>query len=166
MNGHDGFAGELGHTIIFPDGRYHPGTGSHGCLEMYCSASGLTKTAHEMLERKPDESTLLRQYLPDQIDSKIVYECAMKNDVLAKEVYQYTGNVLGMALANFAMFSSPQAIILFGGLTKAGDLLMLPTKKSFETNLLPLFRDKIQLIFSELFEVKHWLLYCSLYLKE
>jgi glucokinase len=150
--GHDGFAGELGHTIVVPGGRLHEGTGMHGSLEVYASATGVSKTAVEMLAKYPDEKSLLRQYGAEKIDSKIVYECAMKGDKLAKRVYEFTGKVLGEALANFVMFSSPEAIILFGGLTKAGDMIMTPTREHMEKNLLPIFQDKVKLIFSELKE--------------
>lgn len=150
--GHDGFAGELGHNCIIPDGRFHPGTGLYGSLEMYASASGLTRTAIEFLEQRPHEQSLMQAYPLDEISSKIVYECAMKGDPMSREVYAYTGKILGMALANFAMFTSPEAIILFGGLVKAGDMLLQPTKDSFEQHILPLFRNKIKIIESELFE--------------
>ncbi len=126
--GHDGFAGELGHTIIIPEGRYHPGTGAKGSLETYASATGVRMTALEKLQQNPDENTLLRNYPLDEIDSRVVYDCAMQGDKMAKEIYDYTGNILGKALANFVMFSSPSAIILFGGLCKAGDLILKPTK--------------------------------------
>jgi len=150
--GHDGFAGELGHTIIVPGGRYHPGTGSHGCLESYASATGVAMTAIEFLEQRPNEKTLLRNYTKEEIDSRIVYECAIKGDEMAKDVYEFTGKILGEALANFVMFSSPEAIILFGGLTYAGNLIMKPTKEHMEKNLLPIFQNKVKLIFSELKE--------------
>ena len=149
--GHDGFAGELGHTIIIPGGRFHPGTGSHGCLESYASATGVALTAIEFLEQRKDKS-LLRNYKKEEIDSRIVYECAIAGDVLAKDVYNYTGKILGEALANFVMFSSPEAIILFGGMTKAGDLIMKPAREHMEKNLLPIFQNKVKLIFSELKE--------------
>jgi glucokinase len=149
--GHDGFAGELGHTIIVPGGRYHPGTGSYGCLESYASATGVAKTAIEFLETRKEKS-LLRDYAKEDIDSRIVYECALKGDTIAKDVYAYTGKILGEALANFVMFSSPEAIILFGGMTKAGDMIMKPTKEHMEKNLLPIFQNKVKLIFSELNE--------------
>jgi glucokinase len=149
--GHDGFAGELGHTIIIPGGRLHPGTGAHGSLESYASATGVVFTALEFLKQKHGDS-LLRQYKPDAITSRIVFDAAMQGDAIAKEVYRFTGKVLGEALANFVMFSSPEAIILFGGLTKAGDLVMQPTREHMEKNLLPIFRNKVKLIFSELNE--------------
>jgi glucokinase len=150
--GHDGFAGELGHTIIFPGGRHHPGTGAYGSLEVYASATGVAKTAVEFLESRPEEDSLLRVYEKDKINSKIVYECATKGDKIAQDVYQFTGKVLGLALANFVMFSSPEAIILFGGLTKAGDLILKPTQESMEENLLQVFRNKVKILISHLKE--------------
>lgn len=149
--GHDGFAGELGHTIIIPGGRMHEGTGMRGSLEAYASATGVAKTAWELLEKDPGKKTLLRNH-KGELDSKFVYECAMKKDKMAKKVYEYTGKILGRALANFVMFSSPEAIVLFGGLTKAGDMIMKPTREHMEKNLLPIFQNKVKLIFSELKE--------------
>lgn len=149
--GHDGFAGELGHTIIVPGGRLHWSTGHHGSLEAYASATGVAMTAVEFLQQRT-EASLLRNYPVAEIDSRIVYECAMKGDTIAKEVYAFTGKILGEALANFVMFSSPEAIILFGGMTKAGDLIIKPTREHMEKNLLPIFQDKVKLIFSELRE--------------
>jgi glucokinase len=150
--GHDGFAGELGHTIIFPGGRFHPGSGAYGSLEVYASATGVTKTAIEYLENRPDEESLLRAYDQDKINSKIVYECATKGDQIALDVYQFTGKVLGLSLANFVMFSSPEAIILFGGLTKAGDLILKPTQESMEENLIQVFKNKVKILVSHLKE--------------
>jgi glucokinase len=150
--GHDGFAGELGHTTIIPDGRLHKGTGLHGSLESYASATGVTLTAIEFLEKDPKHESLLRNFSPEQIDSRVVYDCAMQGDKIANEVYEFTGKVLGLALSNFVMFSSPEAIILFGGMTKAGDLILKPTREHMEKNLLPIFRNKIKLLFSELKE--------------
>lgn len=148
--GHDGFAGELGHTIIRPGGRKHWSTKLDGSVEAYCSATGIVITAKEMLNDSKEES-LLRQYI-EKLDSKIVYECAIKGDKIAQEVYRFTGQILGEALANFIMFASPEAIILFGGVIKAGDLIMNPTKEHMEKNLLPIFQNKVKLIFSELKE--------------
>jgi glucokinase len=149
--GHDGFAGELGHTIVVPGGRIHPNTGTMGSLEAYASATGVTITAKEYL-LGTDEESVLRNIPIDELESKLVFDAALSGDSLAKKVFRSTGDILGMALANFVMFSSPQAIILFGGLTKAGDILMEPIKESMERNLLPIFRDKVALIFSELKE--------------
>lgn len=150
--GHDGFAGELGHTIIIPGGRRHWSTGVQGCLEAYASATGVRLTALELMEKNPNTDTLLRNYPINEIDSRVVYDCAMQGDEMAKEVYRYTGEILGMALANAVMFSSPAAIILFGGLCKAGDLIMKPTKEHMEKNLLSIFQNKVKLIYSELKE--------------
>lgn len=149
--GHDGFAGELGHTVIRPGGRKHWSTKLDGSLEAYCSATGIVLTAKELLQQNAGES-LLRQVKPDELSSKHIHECAVKGDALAQEVYRFTGQILGEALANFIMFSSPEAIILFGGVIKAGDLLMQPTREHMEKNLLPIFQDKVKLIFSELKE--------------
>ena len=149
--GHDGFAGELGHTIIRPGGRNHWSTELPGSLEAYASATGIVLTAKELLVNSTEPS-LLRNYSEDDISSKVVYDCAVKGDKLAKEVYRFTGQILGESLANFIMFSSPEAIILFGGVIKAGDLIMEPTKEHMEKNLLPIFKNKVKLIFSELKE--------------
>ena len=149
--GHDGFAGELGHTIIRHGGRKHWSTQLFGSLESYCSATGIVLTAREMLHESTEES-MLRRYKPEQLDAKLIFECAAKGDRIAKEVYNFTGQILGESLANFVMFSSPEAIILFGGVIKAGDLLMIPTKEHMERNLLPIFQNKVKLVFSELRE--------------
>ncbi len=149
--GHDGFAGELGHTIVVPGGRPHPHTGAMGSLEAYCSATGVAVTAKEYLQGT-SEASILREIILDDLDSKAVFDAAVAGDSLAQKVFKTTGDILGMALANFIMFSSPEAIILFGGLTKAGDILMNPIKESMERNLLPIFKDKVKLIFSELKE--------------
>ena len=148
--GHDGFAGELGHTIVKPGGRKHWSTGSEGSLEAYASATGITITAKKLRAEFPH--SMLNNYPEDQINSELVYECAIKNDEVAKEVFRYTGQKLGEALANFVMFSSPEAILLFGGVIKAGDFILKPTKLHMEQNLLPIFRDKVKLVFSELDE--------------
>jgi glucokinase len=150
--GHDGFAGELGHTIIRPGGRLHKSTGSRGCLEAYASATGVRETAIELLTTYPDKESLLRNYTINELTSETVYECAIQGDPIANEIFEFTGQILGESLANFVMFSSPQAIVLFGGLTKAGNLLMNPTRKHMEANLLPIFRNKVELIFSSLKE--------------
>lgn len=148
--GHDGFAGELGHTIVKPGGRKHWSTGSEGSLEAYASATGITITAKKMRAEFPE--SMLNQYPEDAINSKTVYECAIKEDPIAIEVFRYTGQKLGEALANFVMFSSPEAILLFGGVIKAGDFILKPAKLHMERNLLPIFRNKVKLVFSELDE--------------
>jgi len=150
--GHDGFAGELGHTTIRPGGRKHWGTGMHGSLEAYASATGISITANEMLDENPKQKSLLRKYGREEINAKIVADAANKGDEIAQEVYRFTGQILGEALANFIMFSSPEAIILFGGVIKAGDLILKPTREHIEKNVLPIYRNKIKLVFSELKE--------------
>jgi glucokinase len=149
--GHDGFAGELGHTIIIPDGRFHEGTGKYGSLESYASATGVMLTAKEILE-KTKEDSLLRKVHVDEIDSKKVYDAAIQGDKIAKEIFDYTGKILGLALANFVMFSSPEAIILFGGLTKAGDLILKPTREHMEANLIQVFQNRVKILVSHLRE--------------
>lgn len=148
--GHDGFAGELGHTIVKPGGRKHWSTGSEGSLEAYASATGIAITAKKMRAEFPD--SMLNQYPEEAINSKTVHECALKEDPVAVEVFRYTGQKLGEALANFVMFSSPEAILLFGGVIKAGDFILKPAKLHMERNLLPIFRSKVRLVFSELDE--------------
>lgn len=148
--GSDGFAGELGHNIIIPGGRPHWSTGAKGSLETYASATGLSITAREVLAKYPDEESLLREFDPEKITSKEVFECAEKGDRLSKEIFDFTGNILGLALANFIMFSSPSAIVLFGGVMNAGDYILKPTKASMEENLLPIYRNKVHLLISEL----------------
>ena len=110
--GHDGFAGELGHVIIRENGRVC-GCGRHGCLEAYASATGVARTAREILMNRTEKSSL-RDLNPEDITSKDVYDAAVKGDKLAQEIFEYTGNILGEALSNFVAFSSPEAIILFG----------------------------------------------------
>jgi glucokinase len=149
--GHDGMAGELGHTIIIPDGRIHPGTGKKGSLESYASATGVATSAVEILNNTDRPSTL-RNIPIENIDSKAVFEAAIAGDEVAKEVFEYTGRILGISLANFVMFSSPEAIILFGGLTKAGDLILKPTREHMEANLIEVFQNKIKILVSHLKE--------------
>ena len=149
--GHDGFAGELGHTIIIPNGRLHEGTGKHGSLESYASATGVRLTAVEMLNSSK-EASLLRKIPQKQIDSRKVYEAAIEGDKLAIDIFDFTGKILGLALANFVMFSSPEAIILFGGLTKAGDLILKPTREHMEANLIQVFQNKVKILVSHLRE--------------
>lgn len=149
--GHDGFAGELGHTIVIPDGRFHPGTGKKGSLESYASATGVRNTAIEILE-KTTEPSILRDVPADKLDSKSVYEAAIQGDKVALEIFEFTGKILGLALANAIMFSSPEAIVLFGGLTKAGDLILKPTKEHMEANLIQVFQNKVKILVSHLKE--------------
>jgi glucokinase len=149
--GHDGFAGELGHTVIIPNGRLHEGTGKMGTLESYASATGVMLTAIEMLQ-KSKEKSLLSSVPKADLDSKKVYDAAIAGDELAKEIFEFTGKILGIALANFVMFSSPEAIILFGGLTKSGDLILKPTREHMEANLIQVFQNKVKILISHLKE--------------
>lgn len=146
--GHDGFAGELGHVVVEYGGR-PCGCGNRGCLETYCSATGIARTAVEFLERDQDES-LLRLVTDHPITSKDVYQAAIQGDRIAIEVFEYTGNILGRALANYVAFSAPEAIILFGGPTKAGNFLMDPIRRSMEANVNILWRGKVKLLVSGL----------------
>jgi glucokinase len=123
-----------------------------GSLESYASATGVRETAIELLTMRPDTESLLRNYTINDLTSETVYECAIQGDPIANEIFEFTGQILGESLANFVMFSSPEAIVLFGGLTKAGNLLLNPTRKHMEANLLPIFKNKVKLIFSELKE--------------
>ena len=151
LYGHDGFAGELGHvTMVRHNGRLC-GCGKTGCLEAYASATGVARTAREKLETTVTPS-LLRNIPLEDITSKDVFEAAVQGDELAKEIFEFTGKMLGEAFADFVVFSSPEAIILFGGLTKAGDLLMKPVVQSLNQNLMPMWRGKIKVLFSQLKE--------------
>ena len=147
--GHDGFAGEFGHTIIFPDGRLHQGTGIKGSLESYCSATGVRITTLEKLE-STNKPSLLRAIPEDDLDAKAVYEAAKKGDAIAIEVFNTTGEILGLGLANIIMITSPEAIILFGGLAQAGDFLLKPLRKTLEAHLLPIFQNKVKILLSHL----------------
>ena len=149
--GHDGYAGELGHTIIRRGGRKHWKTDLKGSLESYCSATGIVITARELLQQTNEES-LMREHDLEKINSRLVYECAVKGDAIAEEVYRFTGQILGEALANFVMFSSPEAIVLFGGVIKAGDLFLEATREHMEINVLPQYKNKVKIILSELDE--------------
>lgn len=148
--GHDGFAGELGHVIIRRENGRQCGCGSKGCLETYTSATGVARTAREFLETRANEDSLLRKISLDAITSKDVFDAAQDGDQIAKDVFAFTGQVLGEALADFVKFSSPEAIVLFGGLAKSGDLLMKPLRQSMEDNLMPIFKGKVKLLFSEM----------------
>jgi glucokinase len=150
--GNDGFAGELGHIIIRRENGRICGCGRKGCLEAYASATGMARTAREILEKRPDAKSLLRNTPAEEITSKDVFDAAMEGDEIAKEIFAFTGKILGEAFADFVSFSSPEAIILFGGLSKAGDLIMDPIRESMEESLLPIFQNKVKLLFSELKE--------------
>ena len=148
--GSDGFAGELGHvTMVRGENGRLCGCGRTGCLEAYCSATGVARTAREMLQ-KTDRPSLLRDLEPDKITSLDVSLAAAKGDELSKEIYQFTGEMLGEACADFAAFCSPEAFVFFGGLTKAGDLLMDPIKKSYDEHVLKIFKGHAKFLVSSL----------------
>jgi len=146
--GHDGFAGELGHVKV-RQGDRQCGCGQKGCIEAYCSATGVARTAREFLVTHNEES-VLRQLDPSQITSKDVYDAAMQGDPLSKEIFDYTGTLMGEAFANFVCFSAPEAFILFGGLSLAGDLLTEPIRRAMEANLLDIWKGKIKIVPSTL----------------
>ena len=146
--GCDGFAGELGHVIVKENGR-PCGCGRKGCLETYCSATGVARSAREFLANS-DEPSLLRDLDPEKITSYDVSVAAGKGDKLAKDIYEFTGEILGRACANFAAFSSPEAFIFFGGLTKAGSLIMDPIKKAYDDSILSIFKGKAKFLVSGL----------------
>lgn len=149
--GHDGFAGELGHVIMKRNNGRVCGCGRTGCLEAYCSATGVARTAREFLEIR-DEKSLLRDYDIENITSKDVYDCAVKGDKLALDIFNYTGTILGEALADFVTFSSPEAFVIFGGLTKSGDYIMNPIREAFDKNIMKVFKGKVKILISELKE--------------
>ncbi len=145
--GHDGFAGELGHCIVVRNGR-QCGCGNCGCLETYTSATGVARTAREFLEKRANEDSLLRKIPAADITSKDVFDAAKAGDQMAKDIFAFTGEILGQSLADFVKFSSPEAFVLFGGLAKSGDLLIEPIKKAMEANLMPIFRNKVKILLS------------------
>lgn len=146
--GCDGLAGELGHLTVVPGGRIC-GCGRKGCLETYCSATGVARTAREYLDKR-DTPSLLRDIKPEDITSFEVYKAAVAGDELAKEIFEVTGSMLGEACANFALFCSPEAFIFMGGLTKAGDLLMKPLQKAYDEHVLSVYKGKAKLMLSGL----------------
>ena len=148
--GHDGFAGELGHTTAVRYNGRLCNCGRTGCLETYTSATGLARTARELIESTDIPSQL--RNITSPITSKDVYEAAVEGDQLALQIFEFTGKKLGESFADFVAFSAPEAIILFGGLARAGDFIMKPVEESMNANLLPLWKGKIQLLFSQLKE--------------
>ena len=147
--GCDGFAGELGHVIMKRENGRLCGCGRKGCLEAYCSATGVARSARELLATT-DRPSSLRDLNPEEITSLDVAIAAGKGDELANEVFQFTGEMLGAACADFAAFSSPEAFIFFGGLVKSGDLIMNPIKESYERNVLQIFKGKAKFLISGL----------------
>lgn len=150
--GHDGFAGELGHTCIDrSENARQCNCGKKGCLETYCSATGVARTAKQILSTTTKES-LLRKLNVENITSKDVFDAAEQGDEVAKQIFDYTGTILGMAMADFVAFSAPEAIVLFGGLTKSGHWIMDPVVKALNDNVLGLWKNKVQVLFSDLKE--------------
>ena len=147
--GHDGFAGELGHTCVVRNNGRTCGCGKQGCLEAYCSAIGVAKTAREWLE-SGNEPSLLREC--DNITSKDVFEAAKEGDALALRVFEYTGTLLGRQFADFVAFSAPEAIVLFGGLARAKEFLYEPILNAMNENLLAIWKGKVKILFSQLKE--------------
>ena len=148
--GHDGFAGELGHVCVVKDGR-QCNCGLKGCLETYASATGVARTARELLQEDSRDS-LLRKLEPDNISSKDIYDAAVQGDALAKEIFLFTGRILGHALGDFVKFSSPQAIVLFGGLTKSREFFHDEMVQAMNDNLMQIWKNKIQILYSSLKE--------------
>ena len=147
--GHDGFAGELGHTCAVRHNGRQCNCGKTGCLETYASAIGVARTAREWLEMS-DEPSVLRSL--DKISSKDVYEAAKDGDKLALKIFDFTGRILGEKFADFIEFSAPEAIVLFGGLARAKEFLAGPIQKAMDENVLSLWRGKVKLVFSQLKE--------------
>ena len=148
--GSDGFAGELGHvTMVRGEEGRMCGCGRKGCLETYCSATGVARTARELLD-KTSRPSLLRDIKPDDITSLDVSIAAGKGDELAKEIYEFTGKMLGEACADFATFCSPEAFIFFGGMTKAGDLIMEPIRRAYDKHVMGIYKGKAQFLVSGL----------------
>ena len=146
--GSTGFAGELGHTIIYQGGR-KCGCGRLGCLETYCSATGIARTVQKKLFIDKRHS-ILRNINIDLIDSKSIYEAALFNDEIALEAFEYTGKILGLILANAVAVTSPEAIFLFGGLALAGDLIFKPTEYWMNYYMLNIFKNTVKLLPSQL----------------
>ena len=149
--GHDGLAGELGHLIIKRNNGRLCGCGRTGCLEAYCSATGVARSAREFLEIRTEPS-ILRNLPIEEITSKDVYDAAIQGDQIAKDIFNYTGTLLGEAMADMTVFASPEAFILFGGLAKSGELLLRPMREAMDRTMLSAFKGKPKIILSELKE--------------
>lgn len=147
--GHDGFAGELGHVCVVRHNGRQCGCGRTGCLEAYCSAMGVARTAREWLEMS-DEPSVLRSI--DNITSKDVYDAAKEGDKLALKIFDYTGTLLGTAFSDFVAFSAPEAIVLFGGLARSREFIDAPINKALNENVLKIWKNKVKIIYSSLKE--------------
>jgi glucokinase len=146
--GHDGFAGEIGHIVVDQMGR-ECGCGRRGCLETYASAPGLKRTVFELLADTPKPS-ILRGISYDKMNAKTIHDAALKEDQIALDAFDFTGEILGKVLADCVAFSSPETIFLFGGLANAGDFIFKPTKHYMEENLLKIFKNKVKILPSTL----------------
>jgi glucokinase len=144
--GCDGFAGELGHTILIRDGRAC-GCGRNGCLEQYCSATGIVKSYFELLGDHADSASAEGK---EEVTSRYIYDKAVSGDSIARKCFQYTGDLLGFALANSVAYTSPEAIFLFGGLANSGELLFTPTRESFDKHLLSIYKGHVRILASGL----------------
>lgn len=150
LYGHDGFAGELGHvTVDRSENARACGCGRKGCLEAYCSATGMARTAREWIATT-DRPSLLRDLEPEKIDSYDIFKAAKAGDEMAKEIFEFTGKKLGEACADFAVFSSPEAFVFFGGVCKSGDMIMDPIKRAYDNHVMNIFKGKAQFLFSSL----------------
>ncbi len=149
--GSDGFAGECGHVTVVPGGRLC-GCGGLGHFEAYCSATGIKRTVYELLAKYNDSESPLSKIPMSEMTSKVVFDAAEKGDRIAKEVFQVTGEILGRTLADTVHYLSPEAIFLFGGAAAAGDYIFKPAKDSMERHLMPVFRNKVKILPSELKE--------------
>ena len=146
--GADGNAGELGHLTIRRNGRLC-GCGKKDCLETYCSATGVVRTAREILENT-SQSTVLRQLTPDSLTAFDIAKAAEAGDEIARSIYEQTGRMLGEACAEMMLFSSPEAFIFFGGMAKAGELLFEHVRKAFDDSVMPCFKGKVKFLMSGL----------------
>lgn len=146
--GHDGFAGELGHVNVVENGR-KCGCGNHGCLETYVSAPGIKKTVFELLASDSKDSDMVN-YNFNELDSEMIYNAARKNDPVALKAFEITGKILGRKLADSVAHTSPEAIFLFGGLSKSGDYIFNPTKKYMEESVMGTFKNKVKILPSKL----------------
>lgn len=144
LNGHNGIAGELGHTTVNPNGRYC-NCGKRGCLETYVSATGIRRTVYKLLADHLEDSEL-RGISFEDLNTKMITDAALRGDVVARQCFEYTGRILGLKLSDAVVHTDPEAIFIFGGLAQAGELIFTPTIRSMEANLMPLFRNKVKVL--------------------
>lgn len=160
LSGTRGFAGELGHVVVRGNGDRLCGCGRYDCLETYCSAKGVVRTAKELLGNCQDTSEL-RAIPEDSLTAKAICDAARRGDAIANEVYDFTGRMLGKACADFAAFTDPEAFILFGGVAKAGNLIVEPMREAMEENMLHLYKNRVEILFSSLSDAEAALLGAS-----